>query len=134
MNSLKNVIVKYQSTEATKHLGGAEKVFDLTETQQKNLRDDLNNVSVRNGKIFWTILVAILAVFILSIVFVAFNQDKPDTIKTIFSITGVSIMGLIYYMVRIWKEKNYIDLTLTLVRTLDKEMVNSILLALLNKL
>ncbi len=130
MKSLKDVIKNYAA--GSKKLG--ETTFTLNETEQANLREDLNKISLRNGKIFWVVLSMVLLLFILALLLVGFNQDKPDKIKIIFGITGVSIMGLIYYMTKIWKEKNYIDMTLILVRTLDKEMINSILTALLAKL
>jgi hypothetical protein len=130
MKSLKSVIQVYAA--GSKKLG--ETTFTLNESEQANLREDLNKISLRNGKIFWVVLSMVLLLFILALLLVGFNQDKPDKIKLIFGITGVSIMGLIYYMTKIWKEKNYIDMTLILVRTLDKEMINSILTALLARL
>jgi hypothetical protein len=129
MNSLKQVITKY-SIGQTKHLG---KESQLTEQQYEGLRQDLQKISDRNGVIFWVILIAVLLLFVLSIVFVALNQDNPDKIKVVFGITGVSVMGLIYYLIKIWKEKNYIDMTLVMVKTLDQDMVNAMLLALVNK-
>ena len=102
--------------------------------KKDQLREDLNNISKRNGTIFWVILIIIILLFALSLLFIAMNQDEPDKIKLIFGITGISVMGLIYYMVKIWKEKNYIDMTLILVRTLKEETVFSILNALHQKL
>lgn len=129
MKSFKGVIARYA---ATKKLGGEEISRPATEKDQ--LREDLNNISKRNGTIFWVILIIIILLFALSLLFIAMNQDEPDKIKLIFGITGISVMGLIYYMVKIWKEKNYIDMTLILVRTLKEETVFSILNALHQKL
>jgi hypothetical protein len=131
--NFQDTIKKYAIVQK-KQMGGPEVTQELTDDQAKGLREDLNAISARNGRIFWTVLILIICLFVASVIFVVINQTKPDTIKLIFGITGVSVMGLILYMVKIWKEKNYIDLTLTLVRTLDKTMINSILNALLQKL
>lgn len=131
MKTLKTILQSY--TGVKKELGNAD-VSTFNEQQYTALREDLKGVSRKNSVICWILIGMIGLLFILSLIFVILNQDNPDKIKLIFGLTGVSIMGLIIYTNKVWKEKNYIDMILMLVSTLDRSMTNSILMALLNKL
>ncbi|MEJ7738132.1 MAG: hypothetical protein WKF97_11950 [Chitinophagaceae bacterium] len=131
MKNLKSILESYTGN---KRELGASDASPINEQQYLALREELKGVSRKNAVICWVLLGMIGLLFILSLIFVILNENDPNKIKVIFGITGVSIMGLIIYTNKVWKEKNYIDMILTLVTTLDRSMINSILLALLNKL
>lgn len=103
-------------------------------TLKEELKADLKQIRSKNARIFWIIFGVIILLFVFAIIFVGLNQNDPDKIKAIFGITGVSIIGLIVYMINIWKQKNYVDLVMVLVVTLNQDMLNSVVTVLLNKL
>ena len=134
MNNLKNVISKY--SDSSRKLGDESDTSKLAEDSINMLKKDLREVSSKNAVYYWLSIGMILVVFLtaLILIFYYIKINKPENIQIIFGASGISIGGLIFYMNKIRKEKISTDLLLTLVGTMQRESINSILVALLNKL
>ena len=130
MKNLNGILKEYAVTK--RMLGKTD--TGINESQIDNLRKDLKSIS-SNNNIFYLICVAmVVLVFILSLIFIITNIANPEKIKVVFSVTGVSIMGLIVYMNKLWKEKVKTDMLLLLIGTMKKEVINAILVSLINKI
>jgi hypothetical protein len=127
MENIKSIILRYADTG--KKLGG-----ESTNLAADNLQKELMDLKNRNRIFFWCCIVMVIILFMLSLFFVLYNLNQPEKIQLLFGATGISILGLIYYMNKLWKDINSSDLLITLVTTLDKEAINSVLVALLNNL
>jgi hypothetical protein len=95
------------------------------------LRRDLRRV-IRSSEIYFRVCVALLLVlFLAACLFVYKSLADPKNIAAVFAGTGVSVMGVVSQMIRLWKEKVNSDLLLTLVGTLSpaelKKVVDSLL-------
>ena len=132
MKTLINTMQKY--ADMTRTLGKESSKNGLSEKQVNDLRKDLSNISSRNNKFFLFIISLVALIFLLSLIFVIYNINEPEKIKVTFGATGISIMGLIIFMNKLWKEKVSADILLALIVTLQTDMINSILVALLKKM
>lgn len=130
MSKLNKLINSYADT--ARILGDTE--TRLSDKKIDDLKHELSKISSKN-KVYFVICVSmVILMFILSLVLVIMNMNDPSKIQIIFSVTGVSIMGLVIYMHRLWKEKVNSDLLITLVGTLESDVINSVLSALINKI
>ena len=129
MKNFNSIVSKYADTKRI--LGKSD--TGLSAIQIDNLMKDLRSISSNNSIFYWICVGMVVIVFLLSLFLIIYNLDKPDNIRIIFSITGVSVMGLIVYMNKLWKEKVNTDILLVLIGTLKKEMINTILVALIKK-
>ncbi|HVU57915.1 MAG TPA: hypothetical protein VHD83_22795 [Puia sp.] len=127
MSQLKDLLLEYHNV--SKHLGPG-----ATQTDVEKLQAKMEAISKKNAIVFWILVVMVLILFLLSLIMVWINFSDPDKIKIIFAVTGVSLTGLIVYINKFWKEKNYIDLVLIMITTLDQDKINAILNALILKL
>lgn len=132
MGKLNLVVKKY--ADALRHLGEEAKETESSNAKINALTNELKKVSSKNTVFFWISVSMVVIVFILSLVLIMKFLSDPGKVQTIFSISGVSVMGLIIYMTKLWKDKVNTDMLLILISTLDKEMINPILVSLINKL
>jgi hypothetical protein len=129
MKNFNRIINKYADTKRI--LGKADS--GLSNEQIENLRKDLLSISSKN-KIYFLICVGMVVLaFLISLFLIIYYIKKPEKIQIVFSITGLSVMGLIIYMNKLWKDKVNSDMLLVLVGTLKKEMITTILVALIKK-
>jgi hypothetical protein len=129
MKSFNSIVSKYADTKRI--LGKVESGLNVN--QIDDLRKDLKSISSNNIIFYWICVGMVVTIFLLSIFLFIFNIYNCDKIEIILSINGVSIMGLIVYMKKLWKEKVNSDMLLVLIGTLKKEMINTILVALIKK-
>jgi len=127
MENIKSIISKYADTG--KKLGG-----EPTNLAVDKLQTELTDLKGRNRVFFWCCIVMVIILFLLSLFFVLYNLNHPEKIQLLFGATGISILGLIYYMNKLWKDISSSDMLITLITTLDKDAINSVLVALLNNL
>ena len=78
------------------------------------LRADLEKVKTDN-KLYFLICVAMVVVlFITSLMLVLFNLEKPNIVTLVMTVSGASIGGLIFFMVKLWREKSNTEVVLAL--------------------
>ena len=101
---------------------------------QNEFKERLSLVSGRNRIFLWINVVMLLVVFLGS-VFLVYHFIVTDDLKKlalIFSISGVSISGMIYYMTHLWKQIVGIDLAIALANKLDPSALPAIINSLLS--
>ena len=80
----------------------------------EQLRRDLANVSASNQTYFTLCVALLLLLFAGATILVLRSLNKPGQIAGIFGVTGVSFMGIVAQMVRLWKQKVNTDMMLVL--------------------
>ena len=132
MENLKQILTKYADR---KHLaGGKPDETNLSDTEVSQLQIQLQQLSKKNRGFFWISIIMIIIVFVVSLFVVLKFMSDPQQIKLIFGSTGISVMGLIAYANKLWKDIVRTDITIALVSAMDKKGINTILLIMIKKL
>jgi len=140
-NTLRAALLGFElSSVSSPHFGeDATKLMRTAPSpeQVELLRHDLRRIA-RTNEIYFRICVGLLLVlFAGACLFVYKSLADPRHIAAVFTGTGVSIMGVVTQMIRLWKEKVNSDLLLTLAGTLSsselKKVVDSLLKSYLRK-
>lgn len=127
MTSLRPVLAKHRLDAS---LGGV----DVSVSRRETLRADLAAVSSRNTTLFWVCFGSLIVLFALSLFVVLRYIEHPDRIAAVFGVTGLSVLGVVTQMVRLWKEKVSADLLLVLAASFKHEDIRAIIDILLKKL
>src|SRR3954465_3667913 len=77
---------------------------------QRALQRELARVSQGREVAFWLCFVALLIVFALSIMFLAQHSGDPAAIQKMSAATGLTILGVIGLMTKLWQDKVKADL------------------------
>jgi len=124
---VKEVLKQYVSgIQMGEHDAARESDIDLTE--------GLSSVSHTNQLYFQLCFAALLLLFIGSCVLVVKFLNDPGRLGALFTITGVSIVGLIAQMVSLWKQKVTADIIAVLARSLQPCDVRGVIEVLFAKL
>ena len=115
-------------------LGDSQEGKRVSDDGIQGLKNELAALSSRSNLYFWMCASMIVILLVLALVLIFYWVDAPGKLQIIFGASGLSVGGLIYYMNKLWKEKVSTDLILILVSTVQQEVINSILVALVNKL
>ena len=100
---------------------------DGEELDGESLKLELETLRDAHQRTFYLCAGMVITAFIASIVVVILLMNDPSKIAALFGATGVTTAGMITLMVKIWKEKVAIDLTLALVGSLQPEAYGSFL-------
>ena len=115
MNDLRAVLAKFAAD--TPKLGG-ERAAELGDHNAvrfaSDLRNSLQEVSGKNRVYFWICISMILILFIAACWISLGHLQDPSYVRNVFAVTGVSLVGLISQMIRLWKTKVLSDMTLVL--------------------
>jgi hypothetical protein len=98
------------------------------------LTQGLSSVSHTNRVYFQMCFAALLILFTGSCVLVVTFLNDPGRLGALFTITGVSIVGLIAQMVSLWKQKVTADIITVLARSLRPDDVRGVIEVLFAKL
>jgi len=98
------------------------------------LTEGLALVSDVNGLYFQLCFVALLLLFTGSCLLVIRFLNDPGRLGTLFTITGVSMVGLVAQMVSLWKQKVAADIIAVLARNLQPGEVRGVIELLFVKL
>lgn len=131
MQTLKQVLGDYAIKRRDM---GAPEGMAPQNVDRTGLTAALSKIRDRNSVFFWICVVMTVVIFIVSLFITLKNIDAPEKIQATYAAVGISTIGIIYYMVKLWKEKTSIDLLLILVADLEPSAINSILVVLLEKL
>jgi multisubunit Na+/H+ antiporter MnhF subunit len=132
MESLKSALDRLKNKYIMNIDGGDEAPPPpLTKSDIKNA---LEPISERNRIFLWITVGLLLIIFVGSVLVIYRYIDKPSTLTTIFSITGVSIFGLIVYMTYLWRQIVGINFAIAVADRLDSKDLYSIISGLLSTL
>jgi len=128
MNDLQKVLAKYSARPAA--MGGA--VADTAgapndQARSESLRKDLKDVSDRNKSVFFLCVAMVLVLFVGACWLVLTHLQQATFIQGVLAVTGISFVGLISQMVRLWKVKVSSDMILVLASSLNPADTRSIL-------
>jgi hypothetical protein len=127
MPNVKDVLRSYQI--AAPELGRS-----ATQRTAESLARDLDNVSRSNRGYFFVCFGCVVTLFVAAGVIVVRFVDDPARIQTLFTVLGISVMGLIAQMVHLWKQKVSADLLIVLSQTANHAQLSKIIDGLLAKL
>jgi hypothetical protein len=110
-----------RATDAAPHFGQESKVEPVAPSadQIEALRQDLRRIITSNEAYFRICVGFLVILFVGACIFVYKSLSDPNHIAAVFAGTGVSVMGAVTQMIRLWKEKVNSDLLLTLAGTLS---------------
>jgi hypothetical protein len=139
MKTLNEVIQKYADTGANAllpdlSLGSkgkkSEKPLknsdDVKLVDREGLRADLEIVKRDNQRYFWICVFMIIVLYAVSLIVVLTNLERPDLIKIIMGIFGISTSGLIWMMIKLWREKSNTEYLLALAINMDIKTLTKI--------
>jgi len=99
-----------------------------------DLRAGLAAVSSKN-RIYFIFCVAMIAILFLAACWISVTHlQDPSFIRNVFAVTGISFLGLIAQMVRLWKVKVMSDMLLVMAGNLNPSDLRPIIEVLLSSL
>jgi hypothetical protein len=135
MDNLRKVLAKFAAD--TPKLGG-ERPAELGDQHAvrfaSELRNSLQEVSGRNRAYFWICISMILILFIAACWISMTHLQDPSYLRNVFAVTGISFVGLISQMIRLWKTKVLSDMTLVLAEGLNPSDLRPIIKLLLTSI
>jgi hypothetical protein len=118
--------------QLVKGRAGGEQVITPTPEAKQVLLNNLNTASKTNGRILS--LMVFLVVLAITFNIVALFIFPNDTLKTVIEIVvGSSILGMLYFLRTLWKDKTALDILLAIIPSLTPEQVLQIVLDIYNK-
>src|SRR6266852_6008939 len=86
-----------------------------------DLRSEISQVG-KNNSMFFRVCFALLVVLFVGCVALVFNfLNEPSKAGAVFGVTGLSFLGIIGQMLKLWKQKVASDLTLALAGSLPPQ-------------
>jgi hypothetical protein len=101
---------------------------------QSTLRAELARLRRGREIAFWICFSALLAVFVLSVVFLVQHSNSPAAIQKMSAATGLTIIGVVGIMTKLWQDKVKADLVLAMVSGMSEESLKDSLRQLVDKL
>jgi hypothetical protein len=130
MPSLKQTLEQFQKQIRTGLRGGDLSIDAAKPVSKQEFIDRIKVISGHNRIFLWINVFMLLVVFLGSVYLVYHFINDLNKLTIIFSITGISIAGMIYYMTYLWRQIVGIDLAIAMAERLD----DSALPALINGL
>lgn len=110
-------------------LGDAQRRFPAEQVTQA-----LQGVRKGNERYFMLCVFMIVDLFAAIVWLTLTHLQDPAVIKIVFAVFGVSAIGLVRMMHKLWQEKVTTDLLLTLVGVLEEDVARSVVAVLLKRL
>ena len=119
--SLKNILEETLSNTATNaglslrelefEMGGGKdtKLLEISEEDKERLLKNLNAESKFNNKIIVSIITLHFALFALCVFFAFYYRDHPEILKFLFGGSLLSLMVIMYSLIKLLKFKNFMD-------------------------
>lgn len=133
MSSFKDIVNKYAAAEMTVPSNpdfpagtdfslGSEDENEAPVTKRKkrpaldkeNLRKDLDKIKNDNSRYFMICVLMVIILFIASLIVVLTNLERPTLITAVQTGFGISTAGLIWLMIKLWREKTSTEFLLAL--------------------
>jgi VIT1/CCC1 family predicted Fe2+/Mn2+ transporter len=132
MKTLKQTLLEYQN-KIIANVQGGDTVAPAIISKEE-FKNALQPIRDRNLVFLWINVIMLLIVFAGSIFLVYYfiHKDKLQLLVTIFSVSGISIAGLIYYMTYLWRQIVGINITIAMLDRLDGTQIYAIITGLLS--
>ncbi|MBC7789485.1 MAG: hypothetical protein H7Z74_06045 [Anaerolineae bacterium] len=101
---------------------------------RSSLKRELARLRQGREVAFWICFVALLTVFTLSMMYLVQHRDNPAAIAKMSTATGVTLLGVVGIMTKLWQDKIKADLVLAIVSGASEESLKDALRQLLDKL
>jgi len=99
-----------------------------------DLRSEINQVG-KNNTMYFRVCFALLVVLFVGCGAMVFNfLNEPSKAGAVFGVTGLSFLGIIAQMLKLWKQKVTSDLTLALAGSLPPQQLLTALETILKEL
>jgi hypothetical protein len=131
MSELRRVLGRYVPSGPTL---GPQQTAEWDASALSQLSADLNSISSRNLTFVWLCFAALIVLFVGSGLILVRYLDRPTQLQAIYAVTGLSTLGTVAQMIKLWKDKVSADLTLALARRLRPEDTRAVLEILLRSL
>lgn len=121
------------------HLGGRrvagrQAVQLAKEVNVSRLQSEVSQVAKQNAVYFQICFALLIVLFVACCVLVLAFLNQPSRAGAVFGVTGVSFLGVIRQMLKLWKQKLASDLTLALASTLPPSQLLTALETILKQL
>ena len=136
MHDFRAVLSAYSSRSPKLGMDDIRQPVDLAAQQSAvaDLRAGLAAVSSKN-RIYFIFCVAMIAILFLAACWISVTHlQDPSFIRNVFAVTGISFLGLIAQMVRLWKVKVMSDMLLVMAGNLNPSDLRPIIEVLLSSL
>lgn len=134
MDSLRAVLAQYAAASPKMGAQAAQPAAADAVAKTNDLKSSLQAVS-RNNRAYFLVCVFMIAILFVAACWISLTHlQDPSFIQGVFAVTGVSFLGLITQMVRLWKTKVLADMTLVLAGNLDPADLRPVVELLLNSL
>jgi hypothetical protein len=101
---------------------------------QRSLQKELARLRQGREIAFWLCFGALVIVLALSITFLIQHRDDAETIQKMSAATGLTVLGIVAAMTKLWQDKVKADLVLALANGMSETSLKEALLKLLDKL
>lgn len=125
MSKLKQILLNYTDSDAAP-LGGSG-ARRLTKEERDRLHADLVRVQHANERFVWLVAGMLFVLFVVLLIIITTNLDKPDIIKSISAAFGISAAGIIRWLVGIWREKTNTETLLQLAVDLEGDALKTVI-------
>jgi len=114
------------ATAGSDETQGASEEKASTSFDKEGFQRGLEQVKKDNRLYFIICVAMVLTLFIISIVFVLANLDRPGAIKIAMAAFGISTAGLMAKMIGLWREKSNTEFLLLLAPNVDADTIKTI--------
>lgn len=94
---------------------------------REGLRADLGKVKNDNNRYFLISVAMIILLFVASLIVVLTNLDRPNIVTAVMTAFGASTSGLIWIMIKLWREKSNTEFLLALAINMDSDTLTKII-------
>lgn len=99
-------------------LGGEEEASPITVTNSKMMEKLLISQSKFNNNMLMVAIIGLCVIFIIDIFFIFYYKDNATALSVILGVTGLSLVGVIKWLRKLWLEKSVLDVSLAVVENL----------------
>lgn len=129
MHSLRNALVWYLGVEQ----GELGKRLAST-ADRDELSGRLRQIAARNNVTFVLCVAMVLVLFAIQLWVALYSVSQPQFVKFVGGAFGISAAGLVFQMVKLWREKVTTELLLELLPNLDASVFRTVISVLMRRL
>jgi len=135
MNNLNSTLARYASrfTNLLLEAGETASPEKLTKKEQDleaakaDFMDRMGAIIKNNKTFFWMTVIMLLVIFVATIAGIIYYIGNLNTVKTISTISGLSLAGMIYYMNSLWRQIVGIEMAIAMADRFDAKAMLSII-------
>lgn len=129
MSKLKAALLPYLTVEKGELGKRQARTFD-----RDKLAGKLREIVARNNAVFGFCVAMVIIPFVVQLWVALAYASEPQLVKAIGGAFGISAAGLIFQMIKLWREKVATELLLELLPTLDTAVFKTVIAVLVRRL